>query len=972
MLDATRENTGELEGIRESILSIHESLLSGDMPILTVQFSKPEFVPEALKPRALPLQETRAGVLSSFSMDSYTPKLTSPSALSALHVWWNGEAHYLDLFSLTQLSLASLWPAPIVTLHEGLIFKRSERVVSAVSQSEENPSERRAKVTVAKSPQGGKGDSVFSDTDLALKQLGEQYRLGNILSNLFRGRFVGKSGGTKAGKGKEGSGGKGAGGANSAMPKPKGPGFLESLAGWARWHSPLSKGLAKEYGERMSLVDKLISRGDIDSALKLALKLGGATKKIGEKSRFPFRLPDMRSGLDFDVSGGGFSMPILGLQSHHELTNRYNALAKDLEKKGDFTRAAYIRSQLLDNHLEGVLTLERGELYEQAAKLALDSRQEPSLIIRLYYKAGKKDVALALARRANCFDRLVEDSRSNNNDPKYHAYVVKAWTDALLAAGQPLRALEATDELAKGRKGQAPDPVLLAERHRWLSEALETEAAYFSEGSSLPRPELLIRVLLTARWDGSDLTTANLANFPNDTQSGDNQFARAISHFEEVMRGENSEILRPMLALFSRYSDRQQIEQSAFWGGPARVVIDSFARNFLAHGSQNLLQKDMQSLRKLVQTANLPVLAHDLGKIKAFNTLEDSAPEAITLAAPRNAPSAKIEKACLLSNGSMVIWYATDRLELRNAEGHILWTRQVSQVKDLIPLGTSPSVMVVQKWGEFETRLTRFETHKRRFTDIGIVHLVAWHDVISDGQWLLQIDNQVGAIAISELCNSPPELKFLWSVETNNEMKIMAFLQSVKGPSWLTRNTSAARLGVMQVWNYSPTGDLETRVCVPRIDSAKLIEAETHWQWSPTSHSASGFLGVLGFQNSQFISFDKADLEGRKKAIHFAQERIRKGFQGDDRIQICDFHRLGIVIHENTTLICTPDVFKFKEKFTVVCEGVEGLRLLARGTHHGTQKQTDQLTNTSHLCLCTDDTGRLIRVDTKARRTDIF
>ena len=134
-------------------------------------------------------------------------------------------------------------------------------------------------------------------------------------------------------------------------------------------------------------------------------------------------------------------------------------------------------------------------------------------------------------------------------------------------------------------------------------------------------------------------------------------------------------------------------------------------------------------------------------------------------------------------------------------------------------------------------------------------------------------------------------------------MEILAFLQSSKGPSWLTRNKLASRFGVMQIWSYSPTGDLETKVCLPVNDTVDVFGAENHWLWSPAPYSSSGALNILGFQDHYLIKLGDADLAGRKKAIHFAQERVKNGYQGDDRVQSCDFHRSIVFVEESSVLL---------------------------------------------------------------------
>lgn len=201
-------------------------------------------------------------------------------------------------------------------------------------------------------------------------------------------------------------------------------------------------------------------------------------------------------------------MPILDGQAFVALQWRYRDLAHKLETDGDFHRAAYIFSQLLGDHARAVEVLEKGEFFIEAARLALDARLEPAIAIAMFYKAGELDTALALAKRTGCFDRLAEHSRDKGG--AYHAYVMKAWTDMLVATGQGQRALQVTDPLAADA---AADPTLLAERRRWLSTALND-----ASGCTLDT-ELIARALLTARW-GSIFRSMRSRTFRGSPRSG--------------------------------------------------------------------------------------------------------------------------------------------------------------------------------------------------------------------------------------------------------------------------------------------------------------------------------------------------------------------------------------------------------------------------------------------------------------------
>ena len=989
-IGSTFADLPDLTQIRGSISNIWQGSTAGGTEFTVIAFLKPCHLPPKQFAASLPLKQIKAGTLSSYAQNRGAGIAQKQARINAVDIWWNGQARHFLVNTLTSISVAELWPRPHITLHPGLYFARASQGISVQPDETEQDEDARntgkvtkkgrekISVTAADTIFDDDGKDVFADTDKAIARLQEMTKLGNIFGRLFGRNQVGKGGG-KA----KGAGGKGAGQSQEAQEKP--PGFFEGMAGWVRWHTPLGSALAKQFGERMGLVEKLLKKGDIDSALKLALKLGGAGGKKKQPHRFPLRLPDMRSNLDFNFGGGGYSMPIMGGSAFDKLRHRYTELAKELEGKGDFRRAAYIRSQLLDNQHEAVLTLERGELYTDAAKLSLKTGQEPTLTIRLYYKAGQKDKALAYAVRTDCFDRLAEDSRTQ--DPEYHAYVIKAWTDRLLASGQPLRALEVTDELVKGSDKTMPDLQLIDLRRDWLGQALAIEKTTLTADDDLFRTDLLVRALLYAGWKSGDMSNTNISpenldRFPYGQIPTDNAFEEALSQFQTIVAGTHPDadkVLLSLLVRFSKDAKKSRSDQADFWAGPARILLDKFARTLLAQSAHLLTISDMQALKNLVQMAPLPVLAVDLGKIKTLNKMADKQSNAAMVKAPTKMRTTQILKACLLTNGTMLVWYDNDRLELLSQNGQVLWAKQVSQIKGILPLGTSPHVMILQEYtdefGDGATRLTRFETHRRRFFEIGALHLVAWHDVISDGQWLVQIDNQVGALDMVKLSLAAPKLEFLWMAETSNDLHIMAFLHNPRAPVWLTRNLTGIRFGVMQAWQLEDGAKLAPQLCLPfQPPHEESLKPHIDWQWTHYQHGIYHNLGLTK-STANIIQFTAQDYDTGKRAIALAKQRVAAGYSGTDTVQVCDFGRVQVNIVDKNVCIFTPNMTntsrQHKDQFTVQFEGGPEIRILSRGTNF-TQNMQSGLNDISHICLCADQFGRLLRVDLNTNRVDVF
>jgi len=168
----------------------------------------------------------------------------------------------------------------------------------------------------------------------------------------------------------------------------------------------------------------------------------------------------------------------------------------------------------------------------------------------------------------------------------------------------------------------------------------------------------------------------------------------------------------------------------------------------------------------------------------------------------------------------------------------------------------------------------------------------------------------------------------------------------------------------MQGWNYSVPDALETFFCLPSYDEEKVLKPEIHWQWVSTGKW--GVMNVVGEEGSHLLSLMEANYDTRKRAVKFAQRRIEIGYQGHDEVQVLDFFRQSVSITEGTTFIAgeRPD------QFILVGNDEPEFRLLARGTRQGSKE--GHMSDVSHICLCTDRFGRLIRLDNKNRRADVL
>ncbi len=866
-----------LRALRDNIREIRCGLIdtSGDMQLLLVTFLHPMQVDGDAWPDALPLAASGTFTLRSFAMEQ--EEHTDPSRLDThaifrrIELWWGGRLHRIAIDTLAPLSIATLWDMPRLDIHSPTppaADRTSTQATPAMMAGRGPLADGIARVSHAAVPIDNKVGDRLSGMTADLHDQHDRMTPAAILRDmrdrLFSSRLFGETG--------EGNGTPG-----SPPASANGPGLLSSIMGWLRWHTPLGDPLRKQFNARIDLVERMIAANDIDGALKLALRLGGG--KLGEKSRirYPNRLPGRRSTLDFDLASPNFTMPIMGDAAFLSLNGRYRQLADQLERQGDFHRAAYIRSQLLGDHRGAVLTLEAGELYRDGAKLALDARLDPSMAIRLFFKAGELSTALALAKRADCFEELAEDSRDKGHD--YHAYVIRAWTDMLLATGQPLRALQVTDHLTTTKD---VDPALLALRRDWIELALHDTAG---DGFDT---ELMVRTLTSASWTADDISPRGLESFPYmPSINGSGPFPAVLEWLQIMLRGDVPDARDTLLDLLNalmRIANTESIEQAAFWRGPALPVIETFARSLIELASNGLSENDLQIVHALLAKANLQVMATDVRKLSKLHSAPIPAkPEWHIPSATTTRPA--IKHACLLSNGHMLVWRESRLLELLDGSGTALWRQNISDVVGLVSIGSSPNAIVIQAQRDGTRSLTRFSSRDRMFNFIGNIDLIAHHDITSESQWLVQIGGKIGALDLAKLCMPTPEIEFLWSCALTDRLNVVVFAHYQHATCWLTRDVSHDRYGIVELWSLRPSGELTTSICMPAQpvkDEGVIPPGDWHWDKATigSTHDPKQWMRIMPW----------SEMEERRAQSYYAAISAA-GIDEVDRFQPLDFGR---------------------------------------------------------------------------------
>lgn len=919
---------------RDEIVALRRGAIDGgpDAPdLLVVIFARPVAGAAERLAGALPLVAATGAELRSFvARDAVPAELVriDPAEIRRISLWWNGRQHRIAIDTLARVSLAALWDRPRITVHEAV---RAVVGVPAAGGGRRGSGERVAKISHADVPAFDDGTDVIGDVDARLRDLQERTTLGAIFGRLFRPRVLGEGGA-------DGEPGEG------SAPREPEPGLMQDLMGWVRWHTPLGAALRRQFAERMELVEQLIAKGDLDSALKLALMMGKPQAEDAKpSSRYPNMLPGMRASLDFNLPRSAHVSPIFSDDSYAATRQRYIALAERLEREGDYRRAAYIQSQLLEDHRAAVLTLERGELYREAARLALQAGLEPVLTIRLLFQAGDRDAALALARRFACFDQLAEDSRDAH--PEFHAAVVRAWTQALVASGQPLRALQVTDALAAPADA---DPALRDARREWLATALRDCGG---DGFS---PELAVRAL-TCLDAGDAATQRWITAFPDGAAEGLGDLAGVLGAVQAMVRGEDEHAADWLLALpatFARVAPEGHAEQAGFWSGPAQPILDAVVRGTIAHAAGRIGQADVGALQDLLVRARLPVLAADLGKLRKLN--RGGAVQSRTYRLlPPDVVRPAVERACVLGTGHVLLWRESGLLELLDRHGAPLWRQRLSDVTALVPVGGGPNAIVIQALGEGRSRLTRFASHQRQFHAIGSADLRAHHDVTTESQWLVQFAGEIGALDLAALCAPAPEIAFLWSCKLTEQVSTLAFAHFAEGPHWVTVDVGAYRRGVMEVWSLDTAGRLHTRICFPpdRGEGAERIP----WVLA-SEHLRIEAAGDGGRKATLLIWSDETEQRARREVADRAPANDLSWIQSGDLGRAAVQAAAGKVVIRPLAKRLAPFVIETAAGLACVARSVGALGVRAKGEVP------------VGACLFADPQGRLVMVDAESGR----
>jgi hypothetical protein len=228
--------------------------------------------------------------------------------------------------------------------------------------------------------------------------------------------------------------GRGAAGGRAEPRRSRAADALSRLA----MRTPAADHISRRHARYLKELTRQFETRQYGEALRNAIGLGG----VGELLRLG--LPGRReniSGPSLRPPGAGGGVIPYGPTVQSHLRELYQRAADDLERSGEFGSAAFVLADLLDQPAAAVALLERHGQLELAAELAEARELEPDLVVRLWWRAGRRDRAVLVARTRGAFAAAVQ--RLAKADAPGARELRLAWAASNREAGDYLGAVEA-------------------------------------------------------------------------------------------------------------------------------------------------------------------------------------------------------------------------------------------------------------------------------------------------------------------------------------------------------------------------------------------------------------------------------------------------------------------------------------------------------------------------------------------------
>jgi hypothetical protein len=310
-------------------------------------------------------------------------------------------------------------------------------------------------------------------------------------------------------------------------------------------------------------------------------------------------------------------------------------------------------------------------------------------------------------------------------------------------------------------------------------------------------------------------------------------------------------------------------------------------------------------------------------------------------------------------------------MQLLGRHGEVLWQGNVGDVEALIAVGSGANVIVVQNDAQGSAgtrRLTRFATHSRSFHPVGALDLVAYHDVTSEGQWMVQVGGQIGALDLVKLCERTPAVALLWSCALTSAVHARAFYHDPGAPSWLTVSSQPGREGVVEKWMLVGGQELTAQIARPTTagKNAQIIPPSAWW-WGQYN------LPPEDLRSNARLPFVIWSEKDEREIARMMAERHQL-YPEADAFQSGDFNRSRVIgkapsQEGGAGLTVLTAAGHRPATMTIRHDGEPALRCLARGTRAASNARGTDLSAT---VLLADAHGRILHVDLAANSVAVL
>ncbi|MFK7753298.1 MAG: hypothetical protein AB8B51_12195 [Sedimentitalea sp.] len=574
---------------------------------------------------------------------------------------------------------------------------------------------------------------------------------------------------------------------------PSEPGLLAQMKSWVLWNTRWGDRLRADLARHIKDVDRMIERGEIDRALKRALALGAKKDAQSKRSAMgPTGLPQKRASLDMDLSGiEPRAASILDDGSFAQMARRYRQLAQDLAAKGDHQRAAFVFSELLGDVPLALLELEKLGAYEDAAKLATARKSPANVTVRLWFLAGKKDIAIALAKRFGALEFIA--NAAETKDPGFAAFVRGHWIRDLIAAG----------DLAGAVTHSAGRPAL-----EKLHVAVTQQAVL---AGLLDQPAVLGAAVMALDWTPGALDDDR----PTSGNSAVNQLERRLHRLVYDAAPADAPARHGLIATLSTQRPRTRATPDAFWADRAPRLGDALIRASLAYDIDHPARPTLADLHQLAKALHLSVLAEDLRHVVRSNPAPAPKPRKIELPAAPPCDDPNWIQIAAVDNGQTLLAAQDGELTLLDENGKRRWTDHVTALVGLVPIGPGRLVILVQQSGA-DKQLTLLDTALQSYRALGHVALLDWDQTATAAMWLVRTPNAIGALDVAAMIDEVARFDMLWSITQTVPVVVLGFNLLTDRARWVTQRDTHGRPGLIETWELPfAKQDLDVRMLDP-------------------------------------------------------------------------------------------------------------------------------------------------------------